>query len=197
MQVVVKGKIQNGTAINLEKGLSPVVEGLPGLAVSSCHGDRAQLVGRGHPHRFPCHLLSTAQPETDEISKDSTGGEKVIGPSDRLEFQAETRMLLDIVAKSLYSEKEVFIRELISNSSDALEKLRFLLLTQNDKVEDRSRNLNIEISVDKLSKTFTIQDSGVGMSKEGLIQNLGVIARSGSKVGNLHVLYVDMKQSEG
>lgn len=87
--------------------------------------------------------------------------------------------MLDIVAKSLYSENEIFIRELISNSSDALEKHRHELLTQRGgEVDDR---MEIDIFVDKYDNTITIQDSGVGMTEEDLISNLGMIARSGSK----------------
>ncbi|XP_023216809.1 heat shock protein 75 kDa, mitochondrial-like [Centruroides sculpturatus] len=108
--------------------------------------------------------------------------EKAQGESDRREFQAETRMLLDIVAKSLYSEKEVFIRELISNASDALEKLRYNQLSSSAQDHEfKESNLEIHIATDKLARTFTIQDTGVGMTKEEMIDSLGTIARSGSK----------------
>eukprot|EP00088_Acartia_fossae_P034299 TRINITY_DN3518_c1_g1_i1.p2 TRINITY_DN3518_c1_g1~~TRINITY_DN3518_c1_g1_i1.p2 ORF type:complete len:697 (-),score=200.61 TRINITY_DN3518_c1_g1_i1:120-2210(-) len=96
------------------------------------------------------------------------------------EFQAETRMLLDIVAKSLYSEKEVFIRELISNASDAIEKFRYLSMT-GEKLTQADREPLITITTDKAFKTITIQDNGIGMTQEELISNLGTIARSGSK----------------
>ncbi|KAG7162571.1 heat shock protein 75 kDa, mitochondrial-like isoform X2 [Homarus americanus] len=96
------------------------------------------------------------------------------------EFQAETRMLLDIVAKSLYSEKEVFVRELISNASDAIEKARYLAL-QGKELDSSEADMKIHITTDKYDKTLTIQDSGIGMSREELIDNLGTIARSGSK----------------
>lgn len=95
-------------------------------------------------------------------------------------FKTETKQLLDIVATALYTDKEVFIRELISNASDALEKLRHLKLT-NKPIEDPDKPLEINISVDEKLKTFTIQDSGIGMSKEDLIENIGTIAHSGSK----------------
>jgi len=106
--------------------------------------------------------------------------DKVQGVTEKREFQAETRMLLDIVAKSLYSEKEVFIRELISNASDALEKFRYMTLTGAE-LENNQRPLEINITTDKDGKSITIQDSGIGMSKEEVINNLGTIARSGSK----------------
>ncbi|KAL5012054.1 hypothetical protein ScPMuIL_010605 [Solemya velum] len=117
-----------------------------------------------------CRRLLKTQPENVHLH----------WPSDTHEFQAETQKLLDIVARSLYSEKEVFIRELISNSSDALEKLRYLQMTAND-ITDAQTPLEIHIAVDDSKKTFTIQDTGIGMSKEEMIENLGTIARSGSK----------------
>ncbi|XP_027850854.1 heat shock protein 75 kDa, mitochondrial [Aphis gossypii] len=99
--------------------------------------------------------------------------------AEKLEFQAETRMLLDIVAKSLYSEKEVFIRELISNASDALEKLRYVSLKAGESHDLGS--LDISITTDKTNRKLTIQDTGIGMTREELISNLGTIAKSGSK----------------
>ncbi|CAF4954977.1 unnamed protein product [Pieris macdunnoughi] len=100
------------------------------------------------------------------------------------EFQAETRMLLDIVARSLYSDKEVFIRELISNASDALEKFRYLSVSsaaESLQLDNTDRSLEIRLTTDKQNRTLVFQDSGIGMTKEELIQNLGTIARSGSK----------------
>ncbi|KAF9306649.1 TNF receptor-associated protein 1, mitochondrial [Mortierella antarctica] len=105
--------------------------------------------------------------------------EKVIGESKKKTFQAETRKLLDIVTHSLYSEKEVFVRELVSNASDALEKLRHSQLT--DGSLDSGKPMEIHISVDEAKNTFTIQDFGIGMTEEEAISNLGTIARSGSK----------------
>jgi len=119
-------------------------------------------------------MLSTesAAEETKEdedyhsIIKDTEKGK---GESDKKEFQAETRKLLDIVAKSLYSEKEVFIRELISNASDALEKLRYLQLSSPPLVGatiQPEKALEIHIATDDAKKTFTIQYTGVGMTKD-------------------------------
>ena len=96
------------------------------------------------------------------------------------EFQAEIKQLLDIVIHSLYTEKEIFIRELVSNASDALEKLRHLKLTEKDIFED-SRELEINLTTDDKAKTITIQDSGLGMTRAELVENLGTIAHSGSK----------------
>ncbi|KAI9922084.1 hypothetical protein PsorP6_002590 [Peronosclerospora sorghi] len=98
----------------------------------------------------------------------------------RHEFQAETRQLLDIVTHSIYTDKEVFIRELISNSSDALEKLRHLQSTGID-IEVAELESKIMITTDEKAGTLSIVDTGVGMSKSDLIENLGTIARSGSK----------------
>ncbi|KAG8557609.1 hypothetical protein GDO81_016677 [Engystomops pustulosus] len=99
------------------------------------------------------------------------------GVASKHEFQAETKKLLDIVARSLYSEKEVFIRELISNASDALEKLRHKLLSQGSGLPE----MEIHLHTDSEKGTLIIQDTGVGMTQEELISNLGTIARSGSK----------------
>uniref|UniRef100_H9GJD4 Heat shock protein 75 kDa, mitochondrial n=1 Tax=Anolis carolinensis TaxID=28377 RepID=H9GJD4_ANOCA len=99
------------------------------------------------------------------------------GSGSRHEFQAETRKLLDIVARSLYSEKEVFIRELISNGSDALEKLRHQLLSEGKALPE----LEIHLETDPQEGTLTVQDTGIGMTREELLSHLGTIARSGSK----------------
>jgi molecular chaperone HtpG len=96
------------------------------------------------------------------------------------EFQAEIKQLLDIVVHSLYTEKEIFIRELVSNASDALEKLRHLRLTEKEIFDDRL-DLEINITTDDQAKTLTIQDFGVGMTGAELVENLGTIAHSGSK----------------
>lgn len=96
------------------------------------------------------------------------------------EFQAEVKQLLDIVIHSLYTNKEIFVRELISNASDALEKLRHLQITE-DAIFDDSLELEINITTDDTANTLTIQDFGIGMSRDELVQNLGTIAHSGSK----------------
>jgi molecular chaperone HtpG len=96
------------------------------------------------------------------------------------EFQAEIKQLLDIVIHSLYTEKEIFVRELVSNASDALEKQRHIQLTEKG-VFDEKLELEINITTDDKAKTFTIQDFGVGMSQAELVENLGTIAHSGSK----------------
>ena len=98
----------------------------------------------------------------------------------KYEFQAETKKLLDIVTHSIYTDKEVFLRELISNASDSLEKFRFNQVTGKVVSTDDSP-LQIRISVNTKDNTLTIYDNGIGMSKDELVANLGTIARSGSK----------------
>jgi molecular chaperone HtpG len=95
-------------------------------------------------------------------------------------FQAETKELLNIMINSLYTHREIFLRELISNASDAIDKLNFQSLTKPELLEDDGKFL-IELAIDKEAKTFTISDNGIGMSHEEVIQNIGTIARSGSK----------------
>ena len=100
--------------------------------------------------------------------------------TERHEFQAEVRRLMDIVVNSLYTDREVFVRELVSNASDALEKLRYLQLTEKE-VSDPDLPLEIEITTSSEDNTVTFTDYGIGMSREELVENLGTIARSGSK----------------
>lgn len=110
--------------------------------------------------------------------------------SETMEFQSETKKLLDIVIHSLYTERDIFLRELISNSADALEKMRHQSL-MDEEIYDKDVELNINISVDDKAKTVTIIDTGIGMSKEELIANLGTIAHSGSKT-----FLTELNQSE-
>ncbi|MGA1860525.1 molecular chaperone HtpG [Azospirillum sp. 11R-A] len=98
---------------------------------------------------------------------------------ERLSFQAEVSRLLDIVAHSLYSEKEVFLRELVSNASDACDRLRYAALTQPELSAD-DPNLKIRLLVDKDARTLTVADNGIGMNRDDLVENLGTIARSGT-----------------
>lgn len=95
------------------------------------------------------------------------------------EFQAETKKLLDIVINSLYTERDVFIRELISNSADALEKFRHESLTA-ENVFDEHLPLEITIDLDEKKKQLVITDTGIGMTGDELAHNLGTIAHSGS-----------------
>ncbi len=98
----------------------------------------------------------------------------------KFEFQAEIKQLLDIVIHSLYTEKEIFVRELVSNASDALEKLRHTQITEKEIFDDKAE-LEISLTTDDKAKTLTIQDYGIGMTRDELVKNLGTIAHSGSK----------------
>ncbi|MEE2733817.1 MAG: molecular chaperone HtpG [Verrucomicrobiota bacterium] len=100
--------------------------------------------------------------------------------SETREFHAEVRQLLDIVIHSLYTDREIFIRELISNASDALEKQRLTQLTENE-IFDGDLPLEINITTDETARTITIADYGIGMTREELVENLGTIAHSGTK----------------
>lgn len=97
-----------------------------------------------------------------------------------LEYRTEVRQLLDILAHSLYTEREIFLRELISNSSDALNRIQFEMLTNAD-VVDHDVELAVTLRFDKEAKTLTISDTGIGMNREELVQNLGTIAHSGAR----------------
>src|SRR5579871_6620126 len=95
------------------------------------------------------------------------------------EFRAEIQQLLNILVHSLYTDREIFLRELISNASDALHRLQFEMLTNQD-VVDSDAELAIHISADKEAKTIRISDTGIGMNRDEMIENLGTIAHSGA-----------------
>ena len=97
------------------------------------------------------------------------------------QFQAEVNQVLSIVVNSLYSHKEIFLRELISNASDALDKLAFRGLTDHDLLKE-GEELQIDLIPSKEAGTLTIRDNGIGMSHDALVGDLGTIARSGSKI---------------
>src|SRR5215472_9596216 len=94
-------------------------------------------------------------------------------------FQAEVSRLLDIVAHSLYSEKQIFLRELISNASDACDRLRYAALSD-PALAEGGTDYRVVLIPDKKTRSLTIADNGIGMSSEELIDNLGTIARSGT-----------------
>ncbi|TMW63115.1 hypothetical protein Poli38472_002056 [Pythium oligandrum] len=119
----------------------------------------------------------------DELDAAHLSGEK-------FEFQAEVSRLMDIIINSLYKTKEIFLREIISNASDALDKIRFLALS-NDKLMGENKDLEIRISFDSDAHTLTIRDTGVGMTKHDLVSNLGTVAKSGT------ANFVEMMQKNG
>lgn len=108
-----------------------------------------------------------------------------------LNFEAETKQILNLMVHSIYTHKEIFLRELISNASDALDKARFESITKSDKYVDMD-NLRIKIEIDEQNRILKIKDNGIGMTREDVIQNIGSIARSGTKA-----FLEKIKQAEG
>src|SRR5262247_687235 len=96
------------------------------------------------------------------------------------EFQAEARQVLDLMIHSLYTNKEIFLRELISNASDALDRLRFEALSKPELIGP-DEQLEISIESDSKGRTLTINDNGIGMSRDEVIANIGTIAKSGTR----------------
>lgn len=141
------------------QSVSPSVDG---GASDRSHRERSGVVAR----RFGSSACSSSTSASDGQTAEETHS-----------FQAETRRLLDIVTNSLYTDKEVFVRELVSNASDALEKCRHDYLARG---EDPGE-LSVKITTDDAKRQFIIEDTGLGMTRDDLIANLGTIARSGSK----------------
>src|SRR5712691_1036025 len=100
-----------------------------------------------------------------------------------LGFQAEVKQLLNLMIHSLYGNKEIFLRELVSNASDAADKLRFEALSDNA-LYGADTDLKIRVSFDRKARTITVSDNGVGMSRDEVIQNIGTIAKSGTFVND-------------
>ncbi len=99
---------------------------------------------------------------------------------EKMEFKTELKQLLHIITHSLYSNKEIFLRELISNASDAINKIKFDSLQHEDKLEG-DKDWKITIRVDRDKDTLTVSDNGIGMSRESAVENLGTIAKSGTR----------------
>merc|ERR1711934_319089 len=107
--------------------------------------------------------------------------EEETAPAEKFEFRAEVTRLMDIIINLLYSHKEIFLREIISNASDALDKIRFLSVTDKDALGDGdAAKLEMKIAADKTNDSLTLTDRGIGMTKQDLINNLGTIAKSGT-----------------
>lgn len=106
-------------------------------------------------------------------------GDGVSNQAETLEFQAEARQLLQLVVHSIYSNKDVFLRELISNASDALDKLRLATLVDKDLVADTG-DLHVALEVDREARTLTVRDNGIGMTRDEVVQLIGTIAKSGT-----------------
>ena len=95
------------------------------------------------------------------------------------EFETESKQLLNLMINSIYTNKEIFLRELISNASDAIDKYKYISLNSKGKYAQKEYEINL--ALDKKARTITISDNGLGMNKEDLINDLGTIAKSGSK----------------
>jgi len=115
---------------------------------------------------------------TETIDTKKTGAKTP--KTEKHEFQAEVREVLNLMIHSLYSNREIFLRELVSNASDACDKLRFEAL-QNEELMGGDSELKVEVEVDEDAGTITVRDNGIGMSKQDVVENIGTIARSGTK----------------
>lgn len=125
-------------------------------------------------HRHPLHTTTTAAAAAEAEAKPAAEAET-------FQYQAEVDRLMDMIVNSLYSNRDVFLRELVSNASDALDKLRFTAVTDGAAMQRGSDALRIRVSADPAAGTVTIEDTGVGMTREQLMSNLGTIARSGTR----------------
>jgi TNF receptor-associated protein 1 len=144
----------------------------------------------------PTEVKGFTEKAGSDASRGEEGEQAVAGSEEEMGFRTETRQLLDIVACSLYSDKEIFVRELISNASDALEKRRHLEAVEPDSwgTEEGDEERGVHISVNQNKTRFVIRDTGVGMTREELMNNLGTIAGSGSKA---FVRQIQQAQVEG
>lgn len=122
---------------------------------------------------------SQERPKLDAYDMDESVQEQIEQSKESFSFNADVSRLMDIIINSLYTKKDVFIRELISNASDALDKVRFISV-QDPEYLGNTPEMEIKIDFDFDEKTLSITDTGVGMSKAELIKNLGTVAKSGT-----------------
>src|SRR6266487_4511641 len=143
----------------------------PGAYSNKIHGSAARPPGLERPCGgpiFQCGYRGGDSAMATAATKETLG------------FQAEVKQLLHLMIHSLYGNKEIFLRDLISNAADAADKLRFEAINQNALYED-DPNLRIRISFDRKARTIAVSDNGVGMSRDEVVQNIGTIAKSGTR----------------
>jgi heat shock protein beta len=128
---------------------------------------------RTHP------ICLTGVAYANDVSAETTSSALNVENAETFKFEAEVSRVLDIVVNSLYQNKDVFLRELISNASDALDKIRFLSITKPELLDEKAE-LEVRVSYNADAQTLTITDSGIGMTKDELIANLGTVANSGT-----------------
>ena len=152
--------------------------------------NKSKVASNGHLGRYHCPTFGSQSVLRFSQQHEALVQQRYMstGPGQTMEFQAATRKILDIVTNSIYTDKEVFLRELVSNASDSLEKYRYMQVNQEvvadgatGAADNTSQDSEINIITDTTSNTLTIIDNGIGMNKDELIANLGTIARSGSK----------------
>src|ERR1700722_16584912 len=114
-------------------------------------------------------------------------------PPEKLQFKTELKQLLDLIIHSLYTKKEIFLRELISNAADAIDKLRFESLKNPELLAGGAGDWKIKIIPDEKAGTLTVSDNGIGMSRASIVEDLGTIARSGTKAFLKNLQQADVK----
>src|SRR5690606_14108169 len=154
----------------------------PGIVPTKCGGDVASRLSRGSSalpilerSGAAAHIVVTGSRRTASCQRIDAEQKTVAMSEDTLQFQAEVGRLLHLMVHSVYSNKEIFLRELISNASDACDRLRYAAIAQPELMADGAP-FGITITTDKAARTLTVADNGIGMNRDDLVENLGTIA---------------------